>query len=160
MSDMHIVRRGTPPPPPPPPWGDDTPYYWEGEEFVDVTGGWIPGNSVATSSQSKESNHFFLSAVGTLSYSTYVTANKIDASDLQTIYIDVDIYDITDNRFEFGFFDNADGAANPISRLTRNSTTSGREILSLDVSSVTGSYYLSCLVRGAKARVYRMWGEE
>ena len=139
--DMQIVRRGAPPPP----WGDDVPYYWEGEEFVATTGGWIIGAIFGTNgSQSKQSDHLFLTCTGTSQTRTYVTANKISLANIASLKVFLEQTTADANKkYRVYVTNNADGTAGVSPPAVFETSQNGDVELNLNVSSLTGEYYLA-----------------
>ena len=169
--DMQIVRRGTPPPPPPPPpWGDDIPYYWEGQEFTGVTGGWVEGIKELSGTMSKESDHLFTRVSGnTGSRATrfYATGNKIDFTNISTLYIDW-ASEVNTDQFSDTRLQNVNN--DYVSAVVFVSIRDGfsRKVDVLDVSGVTGEYYICVGVADGSTstghtvenKIFKVWGEE
>ena len=138
--DMQIVRRGTPPPP----WGDDIPYYWEGEEFVETTDGWVEGLVTAGVTMSKNPTSLQVHVVRSSSTTRtgwWETNNKIDITNISllkyTFLIETDT-DVFETRFAIH------DVKGSTSRTAEVSLTSSDvvEELALDVSGVMGEYYI------------------
>ena len=158
-------------------------FYEEGEEYSDLTGGWVAGYSFTGSgtsgTQSKETGHLYLEVERTSGTSsavrTYRTSNKIDVTDINTLKI----------RWKNDGYFNRDrvGAAFGISEDDVNAVGDGsgwdaivyengdslpfaEKTSSVDVSGFSGSYYVLTQVRvdgadgSSKSSVYEMWGED
>ena len=155
----------------------DNAYYYKGEEFSGVTGGWVDGDSYAPEqgTRSKETDYMYFETFSYTGISRlgYVTDNKIDLTNINTLYIDWDSIDSnTDNASLIKVTnDKSDNE-------TTNAQTSAvlfidirgnfeRKVDTLDVSGLTGEYHIqvlnsnggSSVNRYGKTRVYRVWGE-
>ena len=169
--DMQIVRRGTPPPPP---WGDDIPYYWEGEEFFARTGGWVVGVQQEGSTATKEIDHLILFARGTASTSSQVsftTDNKVNLSNISILYIDWENTgdNSTSNSSRFLVGNTKDSTSGEFETRIVVERNFARKIDILDVSSLNGEYYIRVFTNDStgtsnpvdsETKVYRVWGEK
>ena len=171
MADMQIVRRGTPPPPTPTPWGDDTPFYWEGQEFE---GGWKVGTELeGTGSATKEVERLALSistSSTTLSVRTFVMNSKIDFTNLSILKVDWEVSQTGSNR-DVGFVLyitplNTE-VTGSVAFARENTKQFSRATTSLDVSGITGEYFLNLRVGlggqanpqyTVNAKTHRIWG--
>ena len=168
MADMHVVRRGTPPPPP---WGDDIPYYWEGEENESVTGGWELHFSEGTFDFQKNIDNIFV-AQNSPSSGTHRAqcgiGNKIDLTNVNTIRMLCDIEKDPPTNFALGVIENkstrADHGVASTQFLDAESKVDFE--VSVDVSGVNGEYYIGVLVAAgggtgyrSEGKIKKVWGE-
>lgn len=167
-------------PPEPPPWGDDTPYYWEGEEFVDVTGGWV-GYVYGNATTSNEIDHLLIDVLGSSSErqsALFETLIKIDLTNISNLFIE---WEITDGGAGWMHFEITElnatqedrgGSANIPGSLAASFTRNGMGVTglltdSIDVTSLTGEYYISVRYRDNTSnsanfgvlKTYKVWGE-
>ena len=123
--------------------------YNYGDECTDVTGGW-GGTGV------KNSDNIYLYgwAGGSLRCKT---ANEIDLTDYKTLYVDVDVISVLSNQYGFNLV--VEGAR----EYDLSVTTVGRNIYSVDISSVSVKSAFTILVQWdakCKASVYGIWLEK
>ena len=156
--------------PPPPPWGDDIPYYWEGEEFVETTGGWVEGTKTGTVTFTKEPNNIRLLSTSINSSGNAVTNNEIDLTNINTLYIEWVNTGNTNvsNGSGFGVYDTkARSVGNSVglkARLLKNNPFV-LGVDTLDVSSVNEGFILFGIYKGDAGsitndlKVLRLWGE-
>ena len=153
---------------PPTPWGDGIPYYWEGEEFVETTGGWVLGDSNSTGVRSKEGDHLFISATGATSYHFYSTDDPIDVTNISTIKLQrIGINQSGDGTHQrlAGMY--VGGAKNDATFDARNMSDAPGELTqAVDVSGLTGLKYIKVTVfhqsqasGTSSCEFYRLWGE-
>lgn len=138
--------------------------YDSGDEFEDITGGWVKRGA---GSMDKNTDHIAISAIPWGANGWASTANMIDLTDISTIKFDVysgstyprpgyPTIAITTNTSGIDFAD--------ITGMTSSLTlAAGRTIRSMDVSSLSGSYYVIFGGRtgddGApNIAVYKVWG--
>lgn len=146
-------------------------FYNLGDEMISMTGGWIPGYNTGGTA-TKNADHLYVVALddnGT-EEATHVTANEIDLTSINKIYIDWTKVGsgASDSRLYLGV------TTDTTSRLTVGPAdifASGgdftRQIYSLDVSAISGSYHIACSARDndasnsdlSKGYIYRIWGE-
>ena len=173
MSNIQIVTRGSPPPPPSP-WGDDIPYYWEGEEFVETTGGWVEGETVQTGTQSKQADHLYLETTrsGATAARVYTTDLVVDLTNITTLHVDWECTQAPSSDVNgASLFQVATSANKNTSSFTATKTINGtfaRKIDFIDVSGMTGTYHVRVRIfigvsasAGEKQilKTYRVWGE-
>jgi hypothetical protein len=143
-------------------------YYNEGTENVS----WIEGYSEGIGSQSKNSDHFYLMVSDTDAQRTYVTENKIDLTNINTLYIDWES-PTSENIWDYCFFGITDSQMSDRTTWVKNiSRRNGddeapfsRTTDSLDVSGYSGSYYIKIQVRAGgsldlELKSYQVYGEE
>lgn len=175
----NIIRFGggsvTPTEPPYP----DGAIYWEGEEFVSKTGGWdanVYTNGVLTSNGiyqlTKNTSNFYGALTNYYQAKYRGTVNKIDLTDLATLK--AKIIHTTAQYAEVHFFvqsvnqGNPYGSYNgttPVAQTIVNTSLNG--IVSLDVSALSGTYYVFITLSnaamsggaGATLTVEKIWGE-
>lgn len=161
--DMQIVRRGVCLPIP---WGNDTPYYWEGREFNSVTGGWVAGTLLNTGQQSKEDMYMYLEVSGSNASRRYVTANVVDVTNLsKLVLVNTQSNPLSSQReITFRITPNSDGSGTTVSVVDSSNVPETK--IEMDVSSVSGSYYITAIlsnVSGASgintAEIFKVWGE-
>ena len=121
-------------------------FYSEGDEYVDATGGWVAGFSLRDGSQSKQADHLYLYTSGNSTgggIRSYETTLKIDLTDINTLEIDWEFQSSVS-----GVGTRIFGLASTVGENIYLATTKisddtyGRKISDLDVSSVTGLWYL------------------
>ena len=148
----------------------DYSFYDEGQDADD----WVVGYSNGNGSQSKEADHLYLAIDNNASNAadrTYVTDAKIDCTLLNVIYIDYEVTDAHDNfnaRFAISEGKNTNSGSANVTKYRDASGNRSRRTTSIDVSAVTGEYYLRVAARDAgtfenrpgKLKVYKVWGEE
>ena len=153
MADMHVVRRGNVTSDEP--WGNDTPYYWEGDEF----GGWVEGLIQDSAILTKEINHLKIVATNANGNGVWVKDVQIDVTNISTLYVDwvgydsIDVGTIASLRIGGLKTDAAFDAR------VLESIPFARKISALDVSTLTGSTWLKLTCYRGKAEFYRVWGE-
>lgn len=125
-------------------WADHIVYlYDDGEEFTDLTGGWKIDITPASSSWSKGSgtkneDSIFLSCEAMQEIAA-VTANKIDVTNLNTIFVKVDVCTLTGTNSNgwFGITDKASGNNYVTQVCIKNAGN-----FAVDVSDISGKYYV------------------
>ena len=153
--------------------------YDAGEEYTDITGGWVAGYTEnANYSQSKEADHLYLkqgAAGGSnkIGYRTYVTENAIDLTDWNTIKSEWEgnrASSWTNNRASFVVSTNKtanyttnNGITERVNQVFATTTDS------IDISALSGNHYVRVHVRGAtnsvgtqywtEAKAYKIWLE-
>jgi hypothetical protein len=148
-------------------------FYDLGDEKTIVTGGWVVGSSQtqsgASGTQSKEIDHLKLYTASTNvnnAWRTYVTELPINLTDISLLKIDWEIAvtgTVTNQaRFGVGTVKTDDSFA---AQIIHTDSSVARGIETLDVSSLTGNYYIklwgfaagagrNCTVKG-----YKIWSE-
>lgn len=125
--------------------------YKEGDEYVDITGGWVPGYSYYEGSQSKQPTHLLLIAhggsAGTLYYTgqrTYVINNTIDITEYSSLKVDWEStgYIGTQNRTHLVVSDNKTDSCDVYTARLYFEANFSRRINTLDISGLSGSYYI------------------
>lgn len=124
--------------------------YKNGEEYSAVTGGWAIVNKSGGGAGAKEANKIYLGYTGSANRrSTAYTQKKVDVSKVSKLYVKANI--TTVGASIGGLFiglSNQNTDAEPyenelfISQL--HETATGEKLLSLDVSSISGAYFV-CL---------------
>jgi hypothetical protein len=139
-------------------------YYDSGIENV----AWISGYTSGTGDLNKNSDHLYLYAANTNSNRTYVTEVAVNLTNIKTLYIDWENTGSTDgsNISRFNVSTSRDsGTATYNTRLSPAGGQFGRNVSSLDVSSLTGEYYIRVHATTlmemsiSEIKVYRIWGE-
>lgn len=144
-------------------------YYTEGVEDVD----WVVGYSIGNGAQSKEAGYLHLELSDNATGSgnrTYVTDTLIDLSLIKTLKFELEITDASDDFGARYGVSESKTSGNNSSYYVVYDTKSGdraRSIYSLDVTAITGSYYIRIAVmdtstsedRSGKVNVYKVWGE-
>ncbi len=131
---------------------------------------WVAGYSEGSGTQSKESDHLHLYAYNpsgsVYGYRTYVTDVAIDLTSINTLKIDW--VGTKTGSYAAAYFAVGMNKADLGMNASINQTaTFSRTIDSLDVSALTGSYYIKIIVWGDRdttthsftADVYNVWGE-
>ena len=116
--------------------------YAKGDEYSDITGGWNltftpPSQYWSIGNYAKNKDSIYM-ATGSRQGVRAVTKFKIDVTDLSTISVRVEHCDIQGGDCKLGLTNNADGEGQIAYTLV-----DGAGIFSLDVSRMTGSYYVS-----------------
>lgn len=174
MGEGLIVRRGTMPTP----WGNGIHYYWEGDEFESITGGWVLGYQTASGTNTKNLDNLQMTAgVGSASLSerAYTTDIAVNLTDISKIKIEWEA------NIAYGASSN-DGVSLNIStskseshgvfnaRLYKQASFS-KMVDSVDVSGLSGVHYVRVhAVAGAtfsgqdyavnNLQIYKVWGEK
>lgn len=142
--------------------------YNQGDEHADITGGWVIGHSNGVGSQSKQSNYLHL--IGGSSgwgVRTYVTNSLIRLTDVNTIYVEWENGGSNSTHTISGMVISTVKTGNID---TNNAFVVVRSnflplISQLDVSAITGDYYIRVHGQSNTAgvlsslRVYRIWIE-
>ena len=120
--------------------------YKEGDECTTVTGGWEEAYASGPYYNKKgtfvkNDTNITITASTTRSVIFAKTVNKIDVSDMKTLTIKVSALT---NTAEFGLNDGSDW--NDIPSFVSRTKINAVGITSLDVSNVTGEYYVACMV--------------
>ena len=175
MGEAFLIQKGELVEPEPE-W--DGYYYKEGDEYVDITGGWLAGNTSGNGSQSKEVDHLNLKMSNNPSQRAgrrYYTSSKIDLSGIALLTVEWAMPSTTDTDiiFEILTAPNADPSENsPPERVAfyteRVASAFTRRNNILDASAITGEYHLAVRIRdgstsvnrAGELRVYAVRGEE
>ncbi len=136
-------------------------FYNEGDENVALTGGWIVGYSALTASQSKEADHLLITMSTRNAYRTYVTANKIDFSEIDVLVAVLE----SEGPYTYNIIrvaTNANGFHDSVAEIQKNGPVA-KQAFSLDVSALSGEYYVSFLASTdpagtVAAKCYGVWG--
>ena len=127
-------------------------FYNLGDENTALTGGWSKTYSKGTHSFTKEADHLRLTANSTTFNGVAAsTANQIDFTDIDTLYVD---WSITNNAYYSQIrltSTTADEANNALVFPLTNGHTWARKVDSIDVSSVSGLHYIQYLVIGGSS---------
>lgn len=154
--------------------------YWEGDEITAVTGGWVQGYKITslydTNTLAKNQDNLEISIQGTgepsgtASQNTFVTFTMVDLTGIDTLYmewskenaLDANMTSLVASSTQMGdryVFD---------ARFTVSTGNQSKRIDSLDVSALSGMYYIRVHNRSQGAseipqhgtlKVYRLWGE-
>ena len=146
-------------------------YYFEGNENTTLTGGWVEGASQSTGNQSKQADHLYLeSSSSSIALRTYVTDTLVDLSDINVLKIDWENIGASNvnnySAFVVSTSKSADQAMYDARILAQNLFS--RKIDELDVSMLTGSYYVRVHARDGGSSVnipsivkcFKIWGED
>lgn len=135
-------------------------FYKEGNEFINLTGGWVKGDSSGSGTQSKLADSLFLEVKDTPGNAvrTYVTANAIDLSNIDRLYIEWKS-DICEGYLIFK-------VGNSVASVVIYKAFERRADI-LNVSNLTGEYPLAIQVydnntivsQHTNLNVYRVWGD-
>ena len=142
--------------------------YDEGDEFSDLTGGWVAGDDTGDGNQSKQSDHLYLeiTTIGSGDYwITYVSDKKIDLTPLAKIKISWARTSVNQNYSHgiFGYSGNKSAAYGEYDDYVGSPVgqTFTRQTDELDVSGVNEEkHILVCQRREGNLLVYEMWGED
>lgn len=119
-------------------------YYNKGDKCTSATGGWSAGTASSgytAGTPSFESDKVTCVSTGAYSLTTAVTENKVDVTDLDKIYVTSPSGSSANNGY-YGYFclcESRDGTGN---RAAQVQIPKGGGTTTLDVSSMSGSYYL------------------
>ena len=152
--------------------------YSFGEENESLTGGWRDGYSLGNGSKSKEANHLYLEISNSGSIESeqhWEVTDKISLNGVNLLKVDWEGQSNIDTNAGFSMMmivsNNLDVIASDnvaIYAFTTgiNGATYDRTIDELDVSALSGEYYVKFALRtpsssnrGGNAKMYRMWGE-
>lgn len=154
---------------------DPLTFYNNGNENVAVTGGWVTGFSENAGTQSKKSDHLFQRTTYTQGLNntrTWVAGSKINFADITTLYFELDI-DATviqsTSYVRVAVVTNSNGVGSVAdTALTQlNLILPGKNIYTVDVSGVSGEYYISILQELKSTensssfidtKIYKVWG--
>lgn len=144
-------------------------FYKEGEEYADLTGGWVDGENISTGGtyqKVKNADHLYILGENN-GGTTYVTENLIDFTDFSKIYVEWEavktgvngvgaVLQIRPNKLD---------NTGIVAYLSRGESTNGRIIEYLDVSEIKASYRMALQVvtnnsTSMALKVYRIWGEK
>ena len=139
----RVSELGATPPPP-------LYLYKEGDECVDITGGWnlteTANTSTGTVQTEKRNNSIYMRVVANSSTghgATGITANLINFTDYKTIYFDCDIgHSDQYDRNYMGIVNSSNTAL--AQYILKASTDLPRQIISLDVSNIRDGYIRLC----------------
>lgn len=147
--------------------------YDEGNECNIITGSWVSGYSKSTGGSAKNETNLYLYAVGNYNDQseaewTFVTDKSINLSRIRTLYFDCEKTGSSDDGASFRFVVSTEkmGSSKQYdARVSSNAVV--RKILSLDVSSLTGEYYIRLHswtgsphdTKYMKGYVYKVWAE-
>jgi uncharacterized protein YjbI with pentapeptide repeats len=130
-----------------PPEASDTYYYLEGDEFTNLTGGWVAGSSIADASHTKEKNSLMISATyeGKSSRGSWSTANAINMKNIKKVEVEWElIADSQDGAFAklvVGSTKNGDIETNVIKSIEKEGRFN-RVVTELDVSDVDTNCFI------------------
>ena len=130
-------------------------YYRNGDECTSVTGGWVRNDG---SEVTKNATNMFMSGVSSIR-----SSNKVDVTRVTTLYIRVTGNGITDTG-RFGLMSNAGtpitGSVSLPASVNGIASSTTEKTYAVDVSSISGTYYLVIGIRNAEQlTVYEVWGE-
>ena len=157
-------------------------YYIDGMEYA--TGGWVEGITNGPASwweRYKAEDHMYLftqrNPDGTTDVS-YVTKEKVDLTDVRFVYVELEAEVLNHNSganspnlYLIASTNSAGGYGNYEARSTiyesRNGSSEGRIIRGLNVTGLTGEYYLrlhimtsaTTLSFDLETKIFRVWGE-
>ena len=138
---------------------ENQPLYGEGREFA----AFVEGYSNGVGSQSKEADHFYLQAEGAGAVRTYVKDLYVDLTGVNTVFIDWAGTIIAGfATFYFNVSTDKMGNYNTFDAIEFEPITFARKISTIDVSALSGNYYLRTHVRSifvgndAELQVYRI----
>lgn len=127
-------------------------YYSKGNECEDITGGWnkVKWHKYGTGALTKNEDSIQINANGSYSGSNTnaagvaaITANKIDISNIDTLYLNVTSLTTSTTARDalFGLIDTNAGGTNQYVA-AEDITGKGPGLYSLDISSFSGEYYV------------------
>lgn len=118
-------------------------YYLPGNMFDNLTGGWKIVSGTGMDTGFTDSGIVFESIASTERQASAYTNQKIDVSDYTKMLVTVNV-ETVGNGFTFGLSsDNTKQGASFAYSKKQSSVTSGAVELELDISSVSGEYYLA-----------------
>jgi hypothetical protein len=154
MGESLLVRRG----------GTKSGIIWLyrlGEEYTDLTGGWVEGYVTGTRTLTKNADSLQIQAVSGVG--NFVTNNLIDLTNIRNLYISWEATQTGGQLVRFSVSANktADAETTPAAISITNINFSKVDVL--DVSGLSGSYYLKAREGNnagtAFLKVYCVWGE-
>ncbi len=135
----------------------------ENVAWVEGTGYWNPRINI------KESDHLYIRVQrnGTTIQGVYVTDIDVDLTNISTLCVDWEnIGDASNNNQSYLVASTTkDGVHSTANAKRENINAFARKVDTLDVSSLTGSYYVRVHARAdadgitSELKVYRVWGE-
>lgn len=138
------------------------PLFIEGDEYDDITGGWVIGHSFGTTgSQQKTADSLNLNCVGE-NIRSFDTLKKINFDKLTTISTYVEVA-ATGTSIDVGLH-----VVNSVGATSNVASATGRKIggqkLELDVSNLKGGYHVRVYAysradNSITSKFYRVWGE-
>lgn len=145
----------------------DNYFYYRGNEYSSLTGGWSIGfNAEGGGTVSFNNNNIDITPSTSGSAGKYVgivTKKPVDLTNIDTLNIVLDLVTPTDTTHSY-FYITDQQLSNP-SKLTENivKLANGSTSGTLDVSGITGSYYIGFNVRAyqeaVNAKIYEIYGE-
>lgn len=134
---------------------------------------WVAGYSLGSGSVSKQSDHMYLDAYGEGGQYTaeraYVINSVVDLTEVSKLLVDWSNSgtSVSTNESYLVASTNKTGAAATYDARYRRTSTFSRQVDELDVSTLSGNYYVRVHARDAATgtyqrstlRVYRVWGE-
>ena len=143
-------------------------FYIEGDERIDSTGGWEVGNSSGTGAQSKNSDHLYLQCYeeSATALRTYVTNIPISLTRYKKIKV---LWSNSGHNHDSNCSVLAIGGTKTETTANAVKTkTFSNAVTELDVSTLTGDYYIKVVAQDgtsmgyaavSELRVYKVWGE-
>lgn len=145
-------------------WKEWSVYLYDyGQEYTELTGGWIETNPQSglgwpKGTTTKNADNLYIAVPDDGYSSGFATAKTIDVTSFNTLKFDVVLKDVAYARFNLctgtNYADSSIASCDPM-HVTSN------EVISLDISKVTGKYKVSMGVWGgtSKATIRRIWFE-
>lgn len=132
--------------------------YNQGDTCSGLTGGWTFATDSGGASTLNET-YMYLGYTGTRGRSAAgYTQNKINTVDMTTLYADIDVLDAT-SAFFLGVSNQKTSYSYTDALATTKCTTTGRQVVSFDLTAYRGDYYIALFASIAKANVHRVWVE-
>jgi hypothetical protein len=138
-------------------------YYNMGDENNAVTGGWGDGYDSGTGSKSKQADHLLLSTSG--GNKVYETNSKVDLTNVSTIKIQMEgSSSSTQENSAMQLVVGSNDGGFDVAAVFRLGGAVANATYELDVSALSGSYYLRCWSTSNTgytntAKFYQVWGE-
>lgn len=161
LSNSTLIKTN-PAPPIPEPY-----FYWLGDESTDLTGGWRSyTGELASGTATKETDHLYIqSASGSAYRMGFETTNKVDLTDIDTLYLVWEGSMTSTGFVSMAVSASANEPADGVAQwFLRETGTFTERTDSLDVSALTGTYYIQVRCQSnstqiATAQVYKVYGE-
>ena len=145
--------------------------YKEGDEYNDLTGGWIAGLSGGSGSQSKNTDHLYASVTPSsvdLATRTYVTNSPIDVTNFTVLKVRCELSKIPHQSKNgrgvvVGLISTKMNRTDTTAVALSRKSTQGESTLELDISLVSGSYYVAvqtfdgATTTSISSKTYEIW---
>jgi hypothetical protein len=142
--------------------------YKQGDECAAITGGWALKNTYGSGTYTEYADHMFIQALtGDNGYINAGTANMIDVTNYNTLYIDLDAT-VSGGGANTAVYvgTTINPASWSFSAAFITNTSKSRQVVAVDVSALTGNHYIviqssrqSAAGQTSLLNVYNVWLE-